>query len=46
VLTGAQTGALLFGTTFIVVMISLLIQGWTVAPIARWLKLGGPPKKG
>jgi NhaP-type Na+/H+ and K+/H+ antiporter len=24
-------------------MISLLIQGWTVAPVARWLKLGAPP---
>jgi cell volume regulation protein A len=43
VLTGAQTGTLLFSTTFIVVMISLLIQGWTVAPVARWLKLGAPP---
>ncbi|HEX4505547.1 MAG TPA: potassium/proton antiporter [Alphaproteobacteria bacterium] len=43
VLTGAQTGTLLFGTTFIVVMLSLLIQGWTVAPVARWLKLGAPP---
>ena len=43
VLTGAQRGAVLFGTTFIVVMISLLIQGWTVAPVARWLKLGAPP---
>jgi cell volume regulation protein A len=44
VLTGAQSGTLLFGTTFIVVMISLLIQGWTVAPVARWLKLGAPPE--
>jgi cell volume regulation protein A len=46
VLTGAQTGTLLFSTTFIVVMISLLIQGWTVAPVARWLKLGAPPEAG
>ena len=44
VLTGAQRGTLLFSTTFIVVMISLLIQGWTVAPVARWLKLGAPPE--
>jgi len=44
VLTGAQSGNLLFGTTFIVVMISLLIQGWTVAPVARWLKLGARPE--
>jgi cell volume regulation protein A len=39
VLTGARGGGLLFGTAFIVVMVSLLIQGWTVAPLARWLKL-------
>jgi cell volume regulation protein A len=42
VLTGAQDGGLLFGTAFIVVMISLLIQGWTVAPLARWLRLELP----
>ena len=42
VLTGARGGELLFGTAFIVVMVSLLIQGWTVAPLARWLKLEVP----
>ncbi|MDB5397597.1 MAG: sodium/hydrogen exchanger family protein [Rhodospirillales bacterium] len=42
VLTGARGGGLLFGTAFIVVMISLVIQGWTVAPLARWLKLEIP----
>ena len=42
VLTGARGGGLLFGTAFIVVMVSLLIQGWTVAPLARWLKLEVP----
>jgi cell volume regulation protein A len=44
VLTGARGGSLLFGTAFIVVMVSLLIQGWTVAPLARWLKLEAPAK--
>jgi cell volume regulation protein A len=44
VLNSAESGAFLFGTTFIVVMISLLIQGWTVAPVARWLKLSAPPE--
>ena len=39
VLTGARGGGLLFGTAFIVVMVSLMLQGWTVAPLARWLKL-------
>jgi cell volume regulation protein A len=42
VLTGARGGGLLFGTAFIVVMVSLVIQGWTVAPLARWLKLEVP----
>jgi len=42
VLMGAEGGGLLFGTAFIVVMVSLLIQGWTVAPLARWLKLEAP----
>jgi cell volume regulation protein A len=38
-LIGASGGILLFGTAFIVVMVSLVIQGWTVAPLARWLRL-------
>jgi cell volume regulation protein A len=38
-LIGASGGILLFGTAFIVVLVSLLIQGWTVAPLARWLRL-------
>jgi cell volume regulation protein A len=42
VLSGARGGSLLFGTAFIVVMVSLLIQGWTVAPLARWLRLEVP----
>jgi cell volume regulation protein A len=42
VLTGARGGSLLFGTAFIVVMVSLLIQGWTIAPLARWLRLEVP----
>jgi cell volume regulation protein A len=42
VLTGARGGELLFGTAFIVVMLSLLVQGWTVAPLARWLRLEAP----
>ncbi len=45
VLTGARGGGLLFGTAFIVVMVSLLIQGWTVAPLARWLKLEVPAEE-
>ena len=44
VLTGARGGELLFGTAFIVVMVSLLIQGWTVAALARWLRLEVGPE--
>jgi cell volume regulation protein A len=42
VLAGARGGILVFGTAFIVVMVSLVIQGWTVAPFARWLRLDVP----
>jgi cell volume regulation protein A len=45
VLTGARGGELLFGTAFIVVMVSLLTQGWTVGPLARRLKLEAPAER-
>jgi cell volume regulation protein A len=34
----------LFGVTFIVVVASLVVQGWTVAPFARLLGFGGAAK--
>lgn len=37
---------LMFNIAFFVVLISLLIQGWTVAPLARWLRLEVPPTHG
>ena len=40
------TGRLLFNITFLVVMISLLLQGWTIRPMARWLGLIVPPRMG
>jgi cell volume regulation protein A len=42
VLADARGAGLLFGTAFIVVMVSLVIQGWTIAPMARWLGLNAP----
>jgi cell volume regulation protein A len=39
-------GRMLFNVAFIVVMASLLIQGWTIGPMARWLGLIVPPRYG
>ncbi|PWR21758.1 potassium/proton antiporter [Zavarzinia compransoris] len=35
----------LFGVAFVVVLTSLALQGWTVAPAARFLNLALPPSK-
>ncbi len=35
---------LYFNVAFFIVLVSLVIQGWTVAPVARLLKLDVPPK--
>ena len=37
---------LLFNVTFVIVMTSLLLQGWTIRPMARWLGLIVPPRIG
>lgn len=37
---------LYFNIAFFVVLVSLLVQGWTVAPVARWLDLQVPASKG
>ena len=36
----------LFNVTFVIVMTSLLLQGWTIRPMARWLGLIVPPRIG
>ncbi|AKH99142.1 potassium/proton antiporter, CPA1 family [Hoeflea sp. IMCC20628] len=46
ILGNLENGQLYFNTTFIVVMVSLAIQGWTVKPIARRLGLIIPPQIG
>jgi cell volume regulation protein A len=43
-LAGLEQGFVYFNTAFIVVLMSLLLQGWTIAPLARVLKLEVPPR--
>ncbi|MBK1691622.1 potassium/proton antiporter [Ectothiorhodospira mobilis] len=42
-LAGIPQGEMLFNIVFFVVLISLLVQGWTITPLARWLGLELPP---
>lgn len=44
--SGMENGQLLFNTAYIVVLVSLLLQGWTIAPMARWLGLIVPARIG
>jgi len=43
VLAGLPDAAMFFGVAFIVVLISLILQGWTVAAAARMFNLDVPP---
>lgn len=45
-LGGVPNGQVYFNVVFIMVLVSLLVQGWTVGPAARWLKLSVPPRIG
>ena len=42
-MAGLDQAEMYFNVVFFVVFISLLIQGWTVAPLASWLGLEIPP---
>ncbi|MCW8193879.1 potassium/proton antiporter [Proteobacteria bacterium 005FR1] len=42
-LSGLENSDVYFEITFFVVLMSLILQGWTIAPLARWLKLEVPP---
>jgi cell volume regulation protein A len=46
VLYRLDNGMLYFNTAFIVVLISLVVQGWTIGPVARRLGLIVPPRIG
>lgn len=41
-IAGLQSTELVIELVFIVVLLSLLIQGWSIAPVARWLKVELP----
>lgn len=45
-LAGVPNKDLYFNVAFFVVIVSLLIQGWSIAPVARWLKLEVPKEPG
>ncbi len=36
----------IFNITFLIVLTSLVVQGWTIKPMARWLQLIVPPRHG
>lgn len=43
-MAGLPGGRLLFDMTFFVVLVSATFQGWSLAPVARWLGLQLPPR--
>lgn len=44
-LSGLENSGAYFELTFFVVLLSLCLQGWTIAPLARWLQLEVPPRQ-
>lgn len=45
-IAGMEDGRALFNIAFIIVLVSLLVQGWTISPVARKLGLVVPPRIG
>jgi cell volume regulation protein A len=43
---GVANAQLYFNVAFIIVLTSLIVQGWTIAPVARWLDIRLPPRFG
>ena len=46
IMSGADNGSVFFNVTFIIVLVSLLVQGWTIKPVAKYLGLIIPPRIG
>jgi len=46
IIAGLEHGRLIFNAAFIIVLVSLVVQGWTVGPLARVLGLIVPPRFG
>ena len=46
IIAGMANARDMFNTAFIVVLVSLLVQGWTIGPMARFLGLLVPPRAG
>ena len=44
--SGVEGAELYLNVAFIMVLTSLLVQGWTITPTARWLNLVLPPQSG
>ena len=44
VLSGVPDAMVVFSVAFVVVLFSMSVQGWTVAPVSRWLGLELPPR--
>lgn len=42
-LAGLEDAQIYFNVAFFVVVASLILQGWSIAPVARWLGLQMPP---
>ena len=40
VLSGLPYGERIFAVVFVIVLLSLAVQGWTIAPVARWIGFG------
>jgi cell volume regulation protein A len=45
-LSGVANGSLYFNVVFVMVLVSLLVQGWTIQPAARLLKVNLPAEPG
>lgn len=46
VVGGLEQGQNMFNLAFLIVLVSLVVQGWTIRPMARWLGLIVPPRIG